>query len=114
MSERDYNDFVQDIIDAINSINTFIADMSFEEFSLDDKTVSAVTRKFEVIGEAANRIPKLIQEKYNNLPWSYMIGMRNKIIHDYDGVNLMIVFDSAKEDLQQLLPLLEDIINANN
>lgn len=114
MSERDYTDFIQDIIDAINSINNFIADISFEEFSQDDKTVSAVTRKFEVIGEAANRIPKSVQEKYKNIPWSYMVGMRNKIIHDYDGINLMIIFDSAQEDLKDLLPLLENIQNANN
>lgn len=110
MSERDYNDFIQDIIDAVCSINEFIGNMSFEEFSHDDKTVSAVTRKFEVIGEAANRIPKSIQDKYKNIPWSYMIGMRNKIIHDYDGVNLMIVFDSAKQDLTNLLSLLEEIL----
>lgn len=87
--------------------------MTFEEFAQDDKTVSAVTRKFEIIGEAANRIPKIVQEKYPDIPWSYMIGMRNKIIHDYDGINLMIVFDSIKEDLTNLLPLLEKIINSN-
>lgn len=110
MSERDYTDFIQDIIDAIHAINEFIADMSFEDFTKDDKTFSAVTRKFEIIGEAANRIPKNIQEKYPEIPWSYMIGMRNKIIHDYDGINLMIVFDSAKEDLAKLLPLLEKIL----
>lgn len=110
MSERDYTDFIQDIIDAINSINNFVADMSFEDFAKDDKTVSAVTRKFEIIGEAANRVPKSIQEKYKNIPWSYMIGMRNKIIHDYDGINLMIIFDSANDDLKDLLPRLKEII----
>lgn len=110
MSERDYSDFVQDIIDAIKSINEFLGDMSFEEFSKDDKTQSAVTRKFEIIGEAANRIPKTVQEKYKNIPWSYMVGMRNKIIHDYDGINLMIIFDSAKEDLKTLLPKLDEIV----
>ncbi len=110
MSKRDYSDFIYNIIEAIKSINKFIGKMSFEEFSKDDKTVSAVTRKFEIIGEAANRIPKTIQKKYDNIPWSYMIGMRNKIIHDYDAVNLMIVFDSAKEDLKNLLPLLEKIL----
>lgn len=110
MSERSYSDFIQDIIDAIRAINEFIADMSFEKFAQDDKTFSAVTRKFEIIGEAANRIPKDIQEKYPEIPWSYMIGMRNKIIHDYDGINIMIVFDSAKEDLAKLLPLLEKIL----
>lgn len=114
MSKRSYNDFIQDIIDAINSIISFIGDMDFESFSKDDKTVSAVTRKFEVIGEAANRVPTKIQEKYNDIPWSYMIGMRNKIIHDYDGINLMIVFDSAKQDLEPLLSLLEKMLNANN
>ncbi len=76
----------------------------------DDKTFSAVTRKFEIIGEAANRIPKTIQEKFKDIPWSYMIGMRNKIIHDYDGINAMIVFDSAKEDLTNLLPLLKKLL----
>lgn len=109
MSERDYSDFIQDIIDAIKSIQNFIGDMTYEDFAKDDKTISAVTRKFEIIGEAANRIPKLVQEKLKNIPWSYMIGMRNKIIHDYDGLNLMIVFDSAKQDLPSLLTALEKI-----
>lgn len=111
MSKRDYTDFIQDIIDAIKAVNKFIENISFEEFTNDDKTASAVTRKFEIIGEAANRIPVCIQEKYKAIPWSYMIGMRNKIIHDYDGINLMIVFDSAKEDLKILLPLLESMLN---
>lgn len=111
MSDRNYSDFIQDIIDAINSINEFINDLSFNEFVEDDKTSSAVTRKFEIIGEAANRIPKDVQDKYPNIPWSYMIGMRNKIIHDYDGINLMIVFDSAKNDLSDLLKSLEKIID---
>lgn len=88
MSEREYIDFVQDIIDAIKSINNFIKDLSFEDFAEDDKTASAVTRKFEIIGEAANRVPKSVQEKYDKIPWAYMLGMRNKIIHDYDGINL--------------------------
>ena len=110
MSNRDYTDFVQDIIDAILSINKFIEGMSFDDFTKDDKTISAVTRKFEIIGEAANRIPKSFQEKFNDIPWSYMIGMRNKIIHDYDGINLMIIFDSIKEDLQGLLPKLKKLI----
>lgn len=107
MSKRDYTDFINDIIEAIKAINGFTAGLSFEKFAGDDKTASAVTRKFEIIGEAANRIPKDIQEKYKNIPWNYMIGMRNKIIHDYDGINLMIVYDSIKEDLKKLLPLLE-------
>ena len=111
MSERDYTDFIQDIIDAIKSIDNFMQGMSFEDFAKDDKTVSAVTRKFEIIGEAANRIPKNMQIKFKEVPWSYMIGMRNKIIHDYDGINLMIIYDSVKEDLNRLMPLLENVIN---
>lgn len=111
MSDRKYADFIQDIIDAINSINKFMDGLSFDDFAADDKTSSAVTRKFEIIGEAANRIPKNIQDKYPEIPWSYMVGMRNKIIHDYDGVNLMIVYDSAKEDLKDLPNLLNKIIN---
>lgn len=111
MSDRNYSDFIQDIIDAINSINEFINELSFDNFVEDDKTSSAVTRKFEIIGEAANRIPKEIQDKYPEIPWSYMVGMRNKIIHDYDGINLMIVYDSAKNDLNDLLISLEKIID---
>ena len=107
MSERDYIDFIQDIIDAIKAIKEFMKDLSFDEFANDDKTSSAVARKFEIIGEAANRVPKDIQDKFNDIPWSYIIGMRNKIIHDYDGVNMMIIFDSAKEDLTALLVKLE-------
>ena len=62
----------------------------------------AVIRALEVIGEAARNIPKPIRKKYPNIPWDEMTGMRDKLIHDYFGVNLEVVWRTVKEDLSSM------------
>lgn len=69
MRKRDYGDYIQDVCDSINDIESFIEDMDFKEFSRDKKTINAVIRSIEVIGEATKKIPKNLRDKYSNIPY---------------------------------------------
>lgn len=82
---RDYRLYLNDILSAIESIEIFVSDIDFQGFKSDDKTLSAVIRKLEVIGEAAKGIPDEIRLKYSEIPWREMAGMRDKLIHFYLG-----------------------------
>jgi len=104
--KRDYKLFIKDIVDAIESIEEFVAGMNFEEFKNDDKTVSAVVRKLEIIGEATKNIPDEIKEKYPMLPWKEMAKIRDKLIHGYFVVDFEIIWKVVKEEL----PLLKSEI----
>ena len=88
-------DYLDDILDAVEKIEIFTRGMSYEEFSRDDKTVYAVTRALEVIGEAAKCIPRSVRENYPGNPWTEMAGMRDKLIHAYFGINRAIIWISA-------------------
>ena len=87
MKTRDYRDYLQDILDAVNDIEDFIDDMTYEQFINDRKTLNAVVRSIEIIGEASKNIPQSIKEKYKALPWKQMAGMRDKLIHAYFGID---------------------------
>ena len=108
--KRDYKLFIKDIFDAIESIEEFVAGMNFEEFKNDDKTVNAVVRKLEIIGEATKNIPDEIKEKYPMLPWKEMAKIRDKLIHGYFVVDFEIVWKVVKEELPLLKPEIEEIL----
>lgn len=95
---KDYRLFIKDILDAIEKIEEFVASMDFEEFKNDDKTVSAVVRKLEIIGEATKNIPDEIKQKYPHLPWKEMAKIRDKLIHGYFVVDYEIVWKVIKEE----------------
>jgi uncharacterized protein with HEPN domain len=75
----------------MEAIERFVENMDFEEFKRDDKTSSAVIRKFEIIGEATKNVPEAIKQKYQNIPWREMAGMRNKLIHFCFGMKYDLV-----------------------
>jgi uncharacterized protein with HEPN domain len=100
--ERNIIVYIQDILKAIESIEKFVEDIDFEQFRSDDKTSSAVIRKFEIIGEAARNIPKSFRQKYPDIPWKEMVGFRDKLIHFYFGIKYEIVWDTIKTKLPEL------------
>ena len=110
MKRRNYKLFLEDISDRITKIDAYTADMSFEEFVQDDKTVSACIREIEVIGEATKQIPKEITERFDDLPWSLMAKMRDKLIHWYFEIDEEIVWNVAKDKLPDIKIQIDKII----
>jgi uncharacterized protein with HEPN domain len=104
-------DYLDDILDAAGKIETFTRGMSYEEFSGDDKTVYAVTRALEVIGEATKCIPRQVRERYPSLPWSEMAGMRDKLIHAYFGINRAIIWRTVRDDIPPLRPAVQRLLD---
>ena len=90
------------MIEAIENIRDYVENMSFEAFCSDRKTVDAVNRNLEIVGEAANRIPEEIKNKYSEIEWAKIVGLRNIIIHQYDNVDLEIIWDIVQDKLFQL------------
>ena len=104
---RSYIDSLHDILEAIQNAISFVGEMSFASFRDDTRTIYAVVRALEIIGEATKRIPQDVRDKYPDLPWREMASMRDKLMHDYFGVDLVVVWKTIFEDL----PNLEEAIN---
>ena len=109
MKNPDINVYIQDMKDAVKKIAEKTEILSLAAFEDDDILQLAVERLFEILGEAANRIPKEHQEKYPNIPWSKIIGMRNIIIHCYDKVDAEQLFLTIQNDVPSLKKELEKI-----
>lgn len=109
--KRDYKLFVQDILDAINHIDEFVGDMSFEDFLADAKTTSATVLQVQIIGEATKNIPTKLRNQYADIPWKDMAAMRDKVTHFYFGVDYKIVWRVIKRDLPVIKPQIEKILS---
>lgn len=109
MMKKDYRDYLNDIFESINDVESFTKSMTFDSFRRDKKTIFAVIRCIEVIGEAAKKVPKSIKDKYPAIPWVKMVGMRNKMIHEYFGVDTNILWQTAREDIPSLKLLVKEI-----
>jgi uncharacterized protein with HEPN domain len=92
MSRRDNDILIEDILDSSSKISKYTAGMTFENFTEDDKTVDAVIRNFEIIGEAANNLSDDFKDLHPQIDWHKIRGFRNRIVHDYAGVDLNIVW----------------------
>jgi uncharacterized protein with HEPN domain len=109
--ERTILDYLEDISNAILDIRSFVHDMSADAFMADKRTVNAVVRSLEVIGEATGKIPTDIRMRYPDVPWDEIIGMRNRLIHEYFGVDLDIVWQTIQDDLAALETAITTMLN---
>ena len=111
MKRKDYGDYLQDILDSINDTDDFVKGITFEAFLKDKKSINAVIRSIEVIGEASKKIPHSMRKDFPDIPWKKMAGMRDKLIHEYFGVDLEIIWEVIKTDLPSIKPLVIEAID---
>lgn len=115
MSEkRIFADSLNDILNEIERIFKFIGKMTYAKFIRDEKTIYAVTRSLEIIGEATKNIPDDIKNNYNQIPWNKISGMRNKLIHEYFGVDLETLWNTIKNRLPEIKTPIEEILKNLN
>jgi len=107
---RIYIDYLRDMLENANRAIQFTEGMNFESFSKDEKTIYAVIRAVEIIGEATRNIPEEIRIKYPEIPWRDASDMRNKLVHRYFGINLEVIWQTINEDLPMLANVLQEII----
>ncbi|MEM7548167.1 MAG: DUF86 domain-containing protein [Bacteroidota bacterium] len=100
---------VEDILDCIKKIEKYTEGLSFKNFLKDDKTIDAVVRNFEIIGEASSRIPEEVKKDYPNINWIRIKGFRNVIIHEYFGVDYEILWNIKQEYIPTLKNSIQEI-----
>ena len=114
MTKRHYHQSLQDIIDSVADIERFMAGVNLERLTGDRKTLFAVAKALENIGEAVKQIPTAMRRKYPDVPWKDMAGMRDVLVHDYFGVDAAIVWKTVHEDLPPLKRRVADILAATH
>jgi len=106
MSKRSPDLLIQDIIESAQKILDYTIGLTYEEFKSDSMRVDAVIRNFEIIGEAANKLPDQIKDELPNIDWHKIRGFRNRVAHDYMGINYFIVWQIREEFLPDLINIL--------
>jgi len=107
---RNWEMRIQDILDSISKIQSYIAGMTLDQFRADTLRIDAVIRNLEIIGEAAGHIPMEVQERYPGLAWLEMRGMRNIVAHEYFGVSIPIIWETIQNDLAPLAEGMKQIL----
>jgi uncharacterized protein with HEPN domain len=99
---RDWRLRIEDILEAINRIDTYTRGMTHESFAGDSKTIDAVVRNLEIIGEASSHVEDAILRAAPEVPWDKMRGLRNVVAHEYFGVDVAIIWHTVRNDLPPL------------
>lgn len=109
-SSRDWSFRIKDILHAIDKIEQYTQQMTASEFRKNQLVIDAVIRNFEIIGEASNHVPQTIQQANPQIPWRQMIALRNFLVHEYFGVDLNTVWETARIHLPPLRQLLLPLV----
>jgi len=113
VSPRNWLERIEDILACARNVLSFTEGMTFEAFETDPKTVRAVAFELTTMGEAARAIPPDVQKSYPQIPWDKMQAIRNVIVHEYFRIDEEILWKTSQEDIQPLIPILEDILRHN-
>lgn len=108
---REYNTYLKDILESINRVETYTSNLSFEKFKVDKLIQDAVVRNLEIIGEAANHIPKKISNAVSEVEWKKITGLRNLLIHEYFGIDIDIVWDIVKNKVPDFKKKISKILS---
>jgi uncharacterized protein with HEPN domain len=109
MSKRTPRLIVEDMLEAIGKIELYLDKKSFQDFIDNPMAVDAVVRNLQIIGEAANRLPESILEENKSIPWHDIVGLRNRIVHDYFGIDYDIIWIITSKELSELKKSLQII-----
>ena len=108
--KREYEDYLRDILENAEKALSFVQGMDYDGFCTDDKAVYAVIRALEIIGEAARQIPEDVRQSNPEIQWREMAAMRNKLTHEYFGVNTKVIWRTVQEDLPVIILLLKKML----
>ena len=108
--KRSHEDYLKDMLDNAEKALDFVSGMDYDEFFEDEKTSYAVIRALEIIGEAARMIPENVREMNPELPWREVTAMRNKLMHEYFGANMKVVWRTVQDDLPAIIPILRKML----
>jgi uncharacterized protein with HEPN domain len=108
--KREYDDYLHDMLDNAELALSFVIGMEYDEFFEDEKSTYAVMRALEIIGEAARKVPEDVRNANPEIPWREITGMRNKLMHEYFGANMKVVWRTVQEDLPVIVPVLRRML----
>ena len=112
MKKRNHKLFLEDILEAMDKIESYIKDLTYDAFIKNDMVQDAVIRNLEIIGEASKNIPEVVREKYPDISWKRMIGLRNIAVHEYFGVDLGIIWEIITKNLRETKPKIIAILKS--
>jgi uncharacterized protein with HEPN domain len=114
VSPRLWQERIEDILNATEEIYDFLADLTFEQFRVDARTLKAVFADLMIIGEAAQHVPEEITGRYPEVPWALMRGMRNRLVHGYFGIDPRVVWDTCRQDLPGIIEPLKRMLDTDS
>jgi uncharacterized protein with HEPN domain len=114
MKRKTYKMFVEDILEVMDKIERYTKGLSYETFVKNDMAIDAVIRNLEIIGEASKNLPEDVKEKYPDIPWRRMIGLRNIAVHEYFGVDLGIIWEIVTRNLPETRPKIIAMLKSLN
>jgi uncharacterized protein with HEPN domain len=110
MSKRELDLLIEDMLNSALKIKQYIGDKNYESFLKDEKTIDAVVRNFEIIGEASSRIPEEVKVNYPLIDWINVKGLRNIVIHEYFGIDFKVIWFVYENELDDLISQLQSLL----
>ena len=111
---RTYDIYLQDIVEAINRVESYVQDITRSQFEIDRMRFDAVVRNLEIIGEAVKRVPNSIRENHPNVAWRQIAGLRDRLIHAYFDIDIDIIWDVVQSELPILKSEIQRIVGEQN